>query len=392
MSARQNKGEWSELYAFIKLLKDGKIYAADEYVNKIEDVYFPILKLIRTDENKEDLDYHTGSPIRIYKNGVKLAEVTEAEIENNVNILYEKIFTNSNGSGAFDIPEIDAFLDNMLITQIKAPSRDKVDIRMQIHDINTGHSPVAGFSIKSDMGSAPTLLNSGHNTKFRFELTGLTDEDMNRINSIDKSVDSKYMLLRCKELFNSIDTIKYCSMNSDTYENNLTLIDSLMPEIYGYFIMYHYATMNLPMQIDCESLCKVLDSKNPIGYNKADIYTYKIKKLLCASALGMTPGKPWDGYEAATGGYIIVKKDGDVLCYHIYNRNFFEEYLLKNTVIDRPSSTRYDYGYVFKKNDKYYIDFNIQIRFKSISAANNNNDDVVNDVLKYIDTIKNKLV
>lgn len=26
---QHNKGEWSELYAFIKLLKDGRIYAAD---------------------------------------------------------------------------------------------------------------------------------------------------------------------------------------------------------------------------------------------------------------------------------------------------------------------------------------------------------------------------
>lgn len=32
----------------------------------------------------------------------------------------------------------------------------------------------------------------------------------------------------------------------------------------------------------------------------------------------MTAGKEWNGYEAATGGYIIIKKDGDVLCYHLH--------------------------------------------------------------------------
>ena len=31
----KNKGEWSELYAFIKLLKEGRIYAADENVNRL---------------------------------------------------------------------------------------------------------------------------------------------------------------------------------------------------------------------------------------------------------------------------------------------------------------------------------------------------------------------
>ena len=35
-----NKGEWSELYAFIKLLRDGKVYAADENVEKIDNIYY----------------------------------------------------------------------------------------------------------------------------------------------------------------------------------------------------------------------------------------------------------------------------------------------------------------------------------------------------------------
>ena len=30
-----NKGEWSELYAFMKLLSQGRVYAANEKVEKI---------------------------------------------------------------------------------------------------------------------------------------------------------------------------------------------------------------------------------------------------------------------------------------------------------------------------------------------------------------------
>ena len=33
-----NKGEWSELYVFMKLLSQGRVYAANEKVEKIEDV------------------------------------------------------------------------------------------------------------------------------------------------------------------------------------------------------------------------------------------------------------------------------------------------------------------------------------------------------------------
>ena len=35
-----NKGEWSELYAFIKLLKEGKVYAADEKVERLDNIYY----------------------------------------------------------------------------------------------------------------------------------------------------------------------------------------------------------------------------------------------------------------------------------------------------------------------------------------------------------------
>ena len=38
-----NKGEWSELYAFMKLLSQGRVYAANEQVEKIDEVYYPIL-------------------------------------------------------------------------------------------------------------------------------------------------------------------------------------------------------------------------------------------------------------------------------------------------------------------------------------------------------------
>lgn len=55
-----NKGEWSELYAFMKLLNDGKIYSADENVNKISNVYFPIIKLIRDEAGNKELDYKPG--------------------------------------------------------------------------------------------------------------------------------------------------------------------------------------------------------------------------------------------------------------------------------------------------------------------------------------------
>ena len=42
-----NRGEWSEIYIFLKLLDDGKVYAADRAMQKIDTVYLNILKILR---------------------------------------------------------------------------------------------------------------------------------------------------------------------------------------------------------------------------------------------------------------------------------------------------------------------------------------------------------
>lgn len=47
----------------------------------------------------------------------------------------------------------------------------------------------------------------------------------------------------------------------------------------------------------------------------------------------MTPERHWEGEEDANGGYIVVKQDGSVVCYHIYNRTDFEQYLYDYTCL-----------------------------------------------------------
>ena len=79
----------------------------------------------------------------------------------------------------------------------------------------------------------------------------------------------------------------------------------------------------------------------------------------------MKPASVWDGTEDANGGYIIVKEDGEVLCYHIYNRNDFENYLFNNTVLDTPSTTRYEFANIMiDEKGQYFVKLNLQIRFK----------------------------
>jgi len=90
---------------------------------------------------------------------------------------------------------------------------------------------------------------------------------------------------------------------------------------------------------------------------------YKVKGLLLSVALGMTPGTLWDGNAKAQGGYIIVKEDGEVVCYHIYNRDQFEDYLFNNTKLDTPRPNRHGFGDIYSDEEKMILKLNFQIRF-----------------------------
>lgn len=357
-----NVGEWSELYAFLKVLYDGILYAADESANRIDDIFLEVLKIVREENRGEKIEYRISENIQIWKEEELMSEVDRELFILYADTIFNHLFIGRDQkSGSFVIKDISDFLDTILVKRLRAPSSEKVDISMQINDIRSGQKPTVGFSIKSDVGALPTLLNSGNNTRFRYKIFGMSEELKEEVNSL---IDGNYLIKRMELLFQDGITLVYSSMHSEIFEQNLSLIDMRMPEIYAEMILIHYRNTKVS---NCLDLINELTIQNPLKTHNTSVYKYKFKKLLVASALGMTPGTIWNGTESTTGGYLIVKKNGDVLFYHLYNRNLFEEYLLSNTKFDRPGMHRYDYGYVIKIENEYYIDFNIQIRFRSIN-------------------------
>ena len=137
------------------------------------------------------------------------------------------------------------------------------------------------------------------------------------------------------------------------------LIDSLLPEIIAELLLVSFSRDVTKLK----DLVDILEKENPRRYRRSDVYGYKIRKLLCACALGMKPSQKWNGSEEANGGYILVKETGEVLAYHIYNREAFELYLLNNTRLERASTKRHDYLSIYTENGEARINLNLQIRF-----------------------------
>ena len=149
-------------------------------------------------------------------------------------------------------------------------------------------------------------------------------------------------------------------MNNRVFEDNLVLIDSNMDRIIAETLLYFYKDGIS----NCNEMVEKLEKENPMNYGNVNAYKYKFKKFLTAVALGMKPATVWDGLDEATGGYIVVTKEGNVLAYHIYNRNYFEEYLLSNTKYETVSTSRHDFGEVYSENGEDFIKHNLQVRFR----------------------------
>lgn len=247
--------------------------------------------------------------------------------------------------------------------KLSAPARDKSDITMKIVDINTGYSPIVGFSIKSELGSSPTLLNAGKTTNFIYKIihnNPLLVKETNEIYKVSKGKKHTDLRGRIKKIIEDNGQLEYIGMQNQTFSDNLVLIDSSMDNIIAETILYFYREGIS----NCIDMVKKLELENPMKYGNVNAYRYKFKKFLTAVALGMKPATIWDGIDEANGGYIIVTKQGDVLAYHIYNRNYFEEYLLNNTRYETASTSRHDFGEVYSEDGEDFIKLNLQIRFK----------------------------
>lgn len=211
----------------------------------------------------------------------------------------------------------------------KAKSSDKTDIHIILHDCRTKINSEMGYSIKSQLGGDSTLLNASKATNLTFRIEGkdFSDSEINEINALNPA--KKKVIRRVEEIKNKGGKLIFDKVDNDVFRRNLLMLDCCMPQVVASLLLEQLATGE-PM---LKELAKVLKEKDPLGISgghDASFYEYKIKHLLTSAALGMMPATVWDGKFDANGGYIVVKKDGDVLCYHFYDRNRFEDYLFYN--------------------------------------------------------------
>ena len=362
MALTGNKGEWSEIYTLLKLLGEGKVYAGDQNLNKIQDLFYPIVMILRQEKDGNfNYKLHDKDVVIQTPEGDELlripASVFLVEAENLLKAINER-------DGAFPVPQIESFMNRIYCHSLKAKSADKTDIRIILHDRRTKINTEMGFSIKSQLGGDSTLLNASKATNFNFKIHGtvLSDEDIAYVNSLNPKRNK--VIDRVNAIKKKGGKLVFDKVDNQTFRNNLVMLDGDLP-----FIIANLLLEQLNSGISTlKELVEKITETNPLGYDTkqtSPFYAYKIKHLLTSAALGMMPATAWSGEFDANGGYLVVKRDGEILCYHFYDRNRFEDYLFSNAYLERSSTSRHEYASIIKENDgTLSFKLNFQVRLK----------------------------
>ena len=374
-----NIGEWSEIYVFLRLLATGKLIVADEELNAIPDVFYKIIAVLRKEAETTNNYIREDDKVNIFVKNDKTQE-----IENFSFPIFEFV-SNANQlliglkAAKKRFPEITDFLAKLKIYSIKDVGH-KRDITIKIEDFHNGMPQMLGFSIKSFLGADSTLFNAGPGTNFIYEVippVGMRI-DVQRFNSQTygeyRRLHTRIHSLRCDYSCE----FKFIGTQSDCLFQNLRTIDGDMPDLLSRLLIVRY-DLNLST---IRKATEYLTRLNPYNFDikrHGDVYEYKIKRFLQDCAMGMTPETPWTGIYDATGGQIVVKETGEVVCYHIYEINRFLDYLFDSTKFEAPATSedefnpghprrdaakRFFYGWLYEQDNHYYIKLNLQVRFK----------------------------
>ena len=346
-----NVGEWSELYTLAFLLVNGGAFAADKKQNRIQETFYKVLEIYLAGKTpKDELKYEIqDGKIQVHlPNGTK-KEVARSEISLVLDNFFTELSSEEN-SRTFPLTSGSILMELLSKTFISASSSQTTsDLELSYEDNKTLlPSPRIGFSIKSQLGSASTLLNASGSTNFIFKLiSGKQDLPELKKGAVKANVS---------KLLEEGYEFQFVRIDSENFQNNLELIDSGMPNYLSKLLLDFYGSK-------ASNVSDVSNIAFPSSDPKSAQRIFKVKQFLGAVAMGLRPNGFWDGDVTKFKGLIVVKVDGDVVFYYLYNLTDFQEFLFESVKFEVASTTRHKFGEIFSIAGEQFIKLNLQIRF-----------------------------
>ncbi len=373
-----NKGEWSEPYVVLRLLADGKLYQADEDLNPSIEDFAHILEIVRGDTRAKIQDSNCIEFVFTDNSGIQHnVQTNQIKLLTQAQRLLKSIRAVQDTDGAFELPLEISDLKHLGFTRLTnpAPNQQKTtkrDLSLKLDSPRTGIAQL-GFSVKSELGAPPTLLNASEHTNIIYRIKGLSKEQAEMINNI---TGSSKIIKRCLMIKQLASSIEFESYYSSVFAENIDVVDSALPQMIADLVKVHYfQQILLPRERkkgvlrNADKLSSAVDNLSKIepycSKKRKNFCEIKIKRFLRACALGLMPSTVWNAIDDASGGYIIVRPDGGLVALYVYNTYLFEKYLYESTIFERASTSKHKFMELYPdvNSDDYFLKLNLQIRF-----------------------------
>lgn len=350
-----NVGEWSELYTLGFLLVNGGAYAADSRQNRIKDKFYKVLEIYLAGKLPVDEVRYTlfDEQVEVHPANSSSFRVSKRDLEVKLREFFLELTAEDN-TRTFPLVAGNEFLNLLAKHFISASSSQTTsDLELKLEDHTTKMpTPRVGFSIKSQLGSASTLLNASGATNFVFKVippAGLRESDF-------PPLEKGAVKANIRALEKAGFGFEFVSIDSQNFTTNLELLDSNMPSNLARLVLEFYSSK-------CSSVSEVSTIAFPSNEAKSRQQVFKVKQFLGAVAMGLRPAGFWDGDVTKFKGLIIVKVDGDVVFYYLYNLTEFQEFLFNSLKFEVASTSRHKFGDLYKESGDFFVKLNLQIRF-----------------------------
>lgn len=336
-----NRGEWSEIYAFLKIIFETKIFMSNSELDTINKNDFIDVFILYHNSKKVEyilddgfifVDDYLGK-----KESFALREIVNLEM---LHAILREI--RQGKTTTFCLNSTLEVLKKLKIEDFKGASYCKGDINIGFSYLGQKFFHQA-FNIKSYLGGKPTLLNASTATNFIFKVENFCG-NLAKINEI--RTKSKVRDRIC-EIQNNGGVFSFYKCENKNFEYNMRLIDGDLIEILNRMLFDYYCGKG-------SDIASLITKNNEI---------VKIKRMLISILLGVFPKIIWDG-ENQAHGMIVVKEDGELSAFHIVKERMLKEYLFLNTKLETPSTSRHGFGLLYRENNDLFFKLNLQIRYK----------------------------
>lgn len=395
MSGGGNKGERSESYVVLKLAADARLAEGDRALNPRGNNYYRLLKIIlralgnsgargarerrreivfpQSKNSAENTDGGGNGKIFISNGEQNLSESTHSEFKKIAEALLREIRAKKQTGTLAEFlraKNLEGFVG-------KATNGHKSDLQLEILDSGTGTPRALGFSIKSYLGAAPTLVNASAATRIEFRLCGNGNADSpseteiaalaEKFNAMHEERAGKKRKYEWCELLGFLREhgvrLEFSKCTEPIYEANLMTVDSAFPRVLATLVRNHFEfkkssfadalgqlVADDPLGLR-ERFAEKFPAENGAAEMPRTIYAGMMKRFLRHCVLGMNANTPWHGKSEVSGGIIAVRSDGALVSFFAYNFDELDEFLFSNAKFDTPSSTRHKFGEIVPADD-----------------------------------------